>query len=172
MTPILRWAYLTYQATDNLAISAGRLRLPLFRYSSSLDVGYSYHWIAPPESVYDVAFNNLDGIRLDYSNYAGDWEYNIQLAAGTYENENEVFSIEGKDVLAGTVEATYDYFKVRAVYGRAKSTFTVFQLEPLFAQLQPILPPSLFDNLAAENDTGKFPGSGTGSRQIRLVRQR
>lgn len=158
--PDFEWAYLTYQATDNLSISAGRLRLPLFRYSSSLDVGYSYHWVAPPESVYDVAFNNLDGIRLDYSNYAGDWEYNIQLAAGTYENENDVFVIEGKDVLAATVEATYEYFKVRAVIGRSKSTFSVFQLEPVFAQLEQVLPPGLFGNLQSDNDTGQFIGLG------------
>ena len=37
------WAYITYQATDNVSITGGRLRLPLFNYSSSLDVGYSYH---------------------------------------------------------------------------------------------------------------------------------
>lgn len=39
------WVYITYAATDNISISAGRLRLPLCKYSASLDVGYSYHWV-------------------------------------------------------------------------------------------------------------------------------
>ena len=29
------WAYLTYAATDNVSVSAGRLRMPLFKYSAS-----------------------------------------------------------------------------------------------------------------------------------------
>src|SRR5690606_23954394 len=82
--PDFEWSYMSFAATDKLSISAGRLRLLLFSYSASKDVGYSYHWIATPSSVYDVPFNNLDGIRLDYSTYAGDWEYNTSLSAGTF----------------------------------------------------------------------------------------
>lgn len=158
--PDFEWAYLTYEATDNLSISAGRLRLPLFRYSASLDVGYSYHWIAPPQTVYDVAFNNLDGIRFDYSNYAGDWEYNIQVAAGTFEESSDTFSIKGDDTVVLSVEAAYDFFKIRGVFGRAKSTLDVAALNPLLAQLQPVLTPSLFSNLVADGDTGQFLGLG------------
>lgn len=158
--PDFEWAYITYQASDNLSVSAGRLRLPLFRYSSSLDVGYSYHWVAPPQSVYDVVFNNLDGVRLDYNTYSGDWEYNFQLAAGTYNNENELFEIEGRDTFVASLEATYDFFKIRGVYGRAKTTLNVFDLEPAFAALQTILPPPLFNSMEARDDTGVFLGLG------------
>ena len=37
--PDFEWAYLTYRPNDKLSISAGRLRLPLFNYSSSSDIG-------------------------------------------------------------------------------------------------------------------------------------
>lgn len=158
--PDFEWAYLSYEVSDTTSVSAGRLRLPLFRYSSSLDVGYSYHWVNAPKSVYDVPFNNLDGIRVDYSNYAGDWEYNLQFAFGTYENETEAFSIEGKNTVVLSVEAAYDFFKVRGVYGRSKSTLNFFDLEPVFAQLQAVLPESLFNNLQQTDDTGEFLGFG------------
>ncbi|GAC25398.1 hypothetical protein GMES_3109 [Paraglaciecola mesophila KMM 241] len=158
--PEFEWAYITYQATDNVSISAGRLRIPLFRYSSSLDVGYSYHWISPPQSVYDVTFNNLDGLRVDYSNYAGDWEYNIQLAAGTYENTTDVYKIEGRDTVALTAEAAYEFFKVRAVYGRAKTSIDVFGLEGAFAAFEQVLPTKLYNDLEAVDDTGVFLGLG------------
>lgn len=158
--PDFEWAYLSYEVNDNTSVSAGRLRLPLFRYSSSLDVGYSYHWVNAPQSVYDVPFNNLDGVRVDYSNYAGDWEYNLQFAFGTYENETETFSIEGKNTVVLSAEAVYDFFKIRGVYGRSKSTLNLVDLEAVLAQLQPVLPPSLFNNLEQKDDTGEFVGFG------------
>ncbi|HAM20379.1 MAG TPA: topoisomerase IV, partial [Alteromonas macleodii] len=43
------WAYMTYMLNNNFNISAGRLRMPLFKYSASLDIGYSYHWLTPPD---------------------------------------------------------------------------------------------------------------------------
>jgi hypothetical protein len=81
------WAYLTYQATSNTSISAGRFRLPLHRFSDSLDVGYSHHWIAAPRNVYEVPFNDLDGFRVDYSNFIGNFQINLGAAIGTFDNE-------------------------------------------------------------------------------------
>jgi len=154
------WAYITYNANDNVSISAGRLRLPLFKYSTSLDVGYSHHWVNPPQSVYNVPFNNIEGIRADYSNYSGDWEYNLQLAFGTYYTETELFTLTGKDVVVFTAEAQNEGFKIRGVAGRGKSTFTVPDLEPIFAGVEPFISPDLLNNLRFERSTGIFLGLG------------
>ena len=56
------WAYMTYALSNTTNISAGRMRVPLFKYSSSLDIGYSYHWLTPPYAVYGLDFNNIDGV--------------------------------------------------------------------------------------------------------------
>jgi hypothetical protein len=154
------WAYITYAATDKISISAGRLRLPLFKYSASLDVGYSYHWVNAPQSVYNVPFNNIEGLRVDYSDYAGDWEYNLQLAFGTFNNANETFVLSGKDVMVFTAEAQNEGFKVRGVLGRAKNTFSVPDLEPVFTGIETFISPVLLDNLRMEEDTGIFLGLG------------
>lgn len=155
------WAYLSYQATDNTSISAGRLRLPLFRYSASLDVGYSYHWVTVPQVIYDVPFNNLDGVRVDYSNYSGDWEYNLQFAAGTYDSEINGVGLDANNVLVVTAEATYDWLKIRAVVGRGNTTFDTQNsaLAPAFGALQ-TLSPALADDLDVNDDTGTFLGLG------------
>ena len=58
------WAYLTWQVSDNTKVRAGRLRTPFYMFSDSLDVGYSYAWIIPPQEVYSVPFNNVDGIDI------------------------------------------------------------------------------------------------------------
>tara|TARA_R110000751_G_scaffold116604_1_gene216255 strand:+ start:57698 stop:58969 length:1272 start_codon:yes stop_codon:yes gene_type:complete len=119
------WAYITYAATDNINLSAGRLRMPLFNYSASKDVGYSYHWINTPRSVYDVPFNNIEGIRVDYSNYAGDWEYAMSVAAGAFTGPAFGSELQGDNVVLFSGEATYDWFKIRGVAGTGKTTLNI-----------------------------------------------
>ncbi|WP_339770285.1 topoisomerase IV [uncultured Paraglaciecola sp.] len=153
------WAYFTFNATDHVSISAGRLRLPLFKYSASRDVGYSYHWVNTPRAVYAVPFNNLDGVRVDYANYAGDWEYNFQLAVGTFSGDNELGDIEGKNVVVGTAELQRDWFKARVVAGRGKTTLNADSVSNITNALAQISP-ELADDLDLRDDSGLFLGVG------------
>lgn len=155
------WAYITYQTSDNTSISAGRLRLPLFRYSASLDVGYSYHWVVAPQSVYAVPFNNIDGARFDYSGYTGDLEYTFQVTAGNIKND---FTLAGEsadlavdNVVAITGDFAYNNWKFRGVYATGKVTLDVPVLDPAFAALGQISA-SLSDKLSASEDSGIFYG--------------
>lgn len=120
------WAYMTYNVSETTNVSAGRLRMPLFKYSASLDVGYSYHWLTPPESVYGVDFNNVDGVRVDYQNYLGDWEYNIQLTAGNINADTTISGqpaeLEIKNVVSLSTDFTYDWFSTRMLYASGKVT--------------------------------------------------
>ncbi|WP_334019067.1 topoisomerase IV [Alteromonas sp. S015] len=112
------WAYMTYALSSNSSISAGRIRLPLFKYSASLDVGYSYHWLTPPDSVYGVLINNMDGVRYDYSNYHGDWEYGVQVFGGHSQSD----TLEADKLVGVSFEAARDWFSVRSIYARTKFT--------------------------------------------------
>lgn len=163
--PDFEWAYLTYSATDTISVSAGRLRLPLFKFSASKDVGYSYHWVNAPRSVYDVPFNNLDGFRLDYNNYAGDWEYNLQAAMGTISSDVEtslgdIAKVEGDNVIMFSAEATYDWFKIRGVVGSGKITVTSDAINAPLNGLRAAGLTSLADDLALEDDSASFVGFG------------
>jgi hypothetical protein len=170
-SPDFEWAYITYEATDNVNISAGRLRLPLFSYSASKDVGYSYHWLATPEVVYNVPFNNLDGIRVDYSTYAGDWEYNASLSAGTFSGDAYGTQVQGQNVIVLSAEATYDWFKMRAVAGRGKTSIdlgksTQSDVIGLNDGLTLMSNPAygfadLANDLLLEDNTGRFLGLST-----------
>lgn len=160
-SPEFEWAYMTYQATDKLAISAGRIRLPLFRYSASSDVGYSYHWVSAPRSVYDVGFSNVDGVKFDYSTYSGEWEYNLQAVAGTYNSDFLGGDLSGKNLLLFSAEATYEWFKMRGVYGTNKSTYSRTDIDGTLGTLTSLGLPELADDLALDNNTGTFFGFGT-----------
>ncbi|WDT86767.1 topoisomerase IV [Alteromonas sp. 009811495] len=118
------WAYMTYALSNTTNISAGRMRVPLFKYSSSLDIGYSYHWLTPPDAVYGLDFNNIDGVRVDYTNFSGDWEYGVQLTAGRTETDTTISGtpaeLELQNVVALSFEVTRDWFSARTLLGRAK----------------------------------------------------
>lgn len=155
------WAYLTYSATENTSISAGRLRMPLFRYSASLDVGYSYHWVLAPQSVYNVPFNNIDGIRIDHTGYAGDWEYGFQVATGQVKNDftlaGEAGNINIDNIILATADLGYENWKFRGVYATGKVTFDLPSLQPTLDQLGQISA-DLSGLLAANEDSGVFYG--------------
>ncbi len=164
--PEFEWAYISFEATDNISIVAGRLRLPLFNYSASKDVGYSYHWLTTPRSVYDVPFNNLEGVRLDYANYAGDWEYSVNLSAGTFGGPTLGTKVTGENAFVLSAEATYDWFKIRGVAGTGKSFLDIgssdrSDLLQASAGLDAIYATG-FNELANllnwEDDTGEFLG--------------
>lgn len=159
------WAYMTYAISNNTSVSAGRLRLPLFKYSSSLDIGYSYHWLTPPDSVYGVDFNNIDGVRVDYQNYSGDWEYGVQFTTGHVEEETTVggltADLELKNVLAVSVEVTRDWFSARTLVGRGKVSVSNESLDTLFdglMQFDAMIPSvvTATNNLSVDDDTGTF----------------
>ncbi|MEQ3657547.1 MAG: porin [Glaciecola sp.] len=156
------WAYLTYAATENTSVSVGRLRMPLFRYSSSLDVAYSYHWVVAPASVYDVPFNNIDGIRVDYAGYSGDWEYGLQFVVGNVNNEFTLGGQPGEltinNVALVSADLAYENWKFRGVYATSKVTFDIPALDAPFGQLGQIS--SDFEStLQAVDDTGVFYGA-------------
>ncbi|MFW8589956.1 topoisomerase IV [Glaciecola sp. 2405UD65-10] len=158
------WAYLTYKASDNLSVSAGRLRAPLFLYSESLDVGYSYHWVDAPQTVYDIVFNNLDGIRLDYNTYAGDWELGAQFAFGVIDNpdigpasDGSANAFKGNNTIIVTLNAGYESFKGRVVYGQTSASGSFADVDTLLATLEQISP-SFADQVEVDDDTGQFFG--------------
>ncbi|MGQ8365717.1 topoisomerase IV [Glaciecola sp. 1036] len=153
------WAYIKYDIDSEQSILAGRFRLPIFRYSSSLDVGYSYHWISAPSTVYDVPFNNLDGVRYDYSSFVGDWELMFQASLGNFKEEVSGGSSDGSNVITASFEATYESFKMRFVYGQGDNNFHLPQLDASLDQFA-ALSPELAEELRMNDDRGVFLGAG------------
>ncbi|MFL0798100.1 MAG: porin [Cellvibrionaceae bacterium] len=58
------WAYLKYEFSEHHSLRAGRLRLPFYKYSDYLDVGYAYPWLRTPKAMYRLLFSTYDGISL------------------------------------------------------------------------------------------------------------
>src|SRR5688572_290231 len=73
------WAYLTYEFSSATQFRMGRLRTPLFFYSDFLHVGYAQHWISPPEEVYGLPFDSVNGMDLNYMFSLGRTDAKVQM---------------------------------------------------------------------------------------------
>ncbi|GLS26312.1 porin [Marinibactrum halimedae] len=154
------WAYLTYEFSENAQVSAGRFRIPFYKFSEYLDVGYAFPWARTPRDVYDTSFSTMEGVRLNYNQYFGDWEIAWQAVYG---NQDVVLDIDGNlvqtdftDIMGGSVDFTWNWLSFRLSYSQTDVTFDagLEGLEPFFSD------PAAFDDVLAEDDSGSFAGAG------------
>ena len=87
----LEWAYLTWRPSSRWNFKAGRLRTPFYFYSDTLDLGYAYPWIIPPQQVYTpYLFPNFTGLGGAYQFNV--WGLDIETEAywGNFEGKVSV----------------------------------------------------------------------------------
>ena len=158
----LEWAYLSWQSTDNLMMRVGRLRTPVYMYSESIDVGFSYPWLRLPDEVYSqVQLSNYEGADIVYNLPLSFATLSFQLAGGIAKNRDyhiydEEFDIDYDNVFGSSVSlATNDFGTFRVGYVEAdidtdiSGSFTDIFGNPGTATL-----------LALDKDKGKFTSIG------------
>ena len=104
------WAFVRYSPTDDLSLRAGRLRLPLYLFSESLEVGFSYPWVRPPSEVYALPISNFEGIDLLYTLPSGDWFHQLQVFTGQDKGDG----YETDDFYGANITSTTGPWTVRA----------------------------------------------------------
>lgn len=97
----VEWLYLSYAFTSNLTLQAGHQRTPLYFYSDFLDVGYSYHWVRPPNDVYQNHMPDYEGVSVNYVGSLGDWATKFRVYTGAIENEGSFFGLTGSEAVYG-----------------------------------------------------------------------
>lgn len=86
--PDLEWAYGSYQFSEQLSLQLGRKRLPLFYYSETQDVGFSYPWTHLPPGQYGWEIVNYNGANLRYQGQWGNWSASLEAFAGDESRAN------------------------------------------------------------------------------------
>lgn len=160
------WAFVSYQLNDETRINAGRVRVPFYKYSDFLDVGYAYDWLRTPRSVYDVPFDTMDGVSLYHSSSWGDWQSSFQVVYGSYEGDVTISGVmspmEVQDLMGGTWELSNDWFSARVAYMQADVTINSSALDPLLAGLNQFGFASVASEIDFNEDKGSFFGIGFG----------
>lgn len=160
----LEWAYLSLQANDRLMLRAGRLRSPVYMYSESLDVGYSYPWLRLPDEVYSqVQVANYEGVDAVYTMPLSYGSVTFQLAGGQAKNRDyyaydEQFDIDyGKLFGASVSLATNDFGTLRIGYVEADIKTDISGTVNNYLTGNPNDSQSL---LALDKEKGKFTSIG------------
>lgn len=162
--PEFAWAYVGWNGGNGWSAKLGRQRIPLFRYSDFLEVGYAYPWLRPPHAVYNFQFSNYDGASLAYSFGTGSWFSTVSVIGGKHES---TVSISGQpadqelqSLVGGSFETVYnDWLTLRAGYFQADVVIDAQALNPLLGALRG----NGFRNVADAidfNDPGSFVGFG------------
>ena len=103
------WAFMRYQPSEKLSLRGGRLRLPLYLFSESLEVGFSYPWVRPPVEVYQVPISTYEGMDVTYSQPVGDWVHKTQFFIGSDKGDN----FETNTFFGGNITSLYDAWTFR-----------------------------------------------------------
>jgi len=150
------WLYLNYQPSDAWQLRAGKLRMPFFSYSDSIDVGFSYPWITAPVQVYNnYLFSTFHGASasyrraglnyaLDIEGYYGYFDGDIFAAGSRVDVDAEV-----KDLRGIVVKLRSHNIGLRLSYHQGENETDLPELQPLQQGLQQ----AGFNNLANDLDS-------------------
>jgi hypothetical protein len=153
--PDFEWAYVSYDATDELRFLVGRQRVPFYMYSDFLDVSYAYPWITPPEGVYSVPFDSFDGVGAIYSTSLGEFDTSVQFIYGGYDGEVEGTAGEFDDLMGLSLTLNRDWLTLRAGYLQANMNIAI-DAEGLDSLWQGAGFPDVASHFIVEDDTGQF----------------
>ncbi len=162
----LEWAYATIKLGGGTNLRTGRLRIPFFMISDSLEVGYSYPWIRPPVEVYgQLSFNRFDGVDLLWRGSAGDYDFSAQPIFGSTEQDQSFLSYEGElevtNLWGINFNLSNDWLSVRL--GHVEGDFSLFgfdDVDNFVAGLAGTGFTSAAERFSVSDRHGKFTGLG------------
>jgi hypothetical protein len=91
--PGTEWLYVQYQPDSHLKLRLGRVVLPVFLISDTINVGYAVPWFRAPNNIYYAEpFEYLDGGQVQWQHSLGALQLNLE---STYGDTQGSFSVPG-----------------------------------------------------------------------------
>ncbi len=127
--PQLEWMYLTYFFNDSVDIQVGRLRMPVYKYSEFMDVGFAYPWVRVPADTYSLDVVNYNGLRVNYLTGSESIPIRLSTYLGREKEENsELMSYlfggdvdrDFKQIIGLVADGSYDFLNLRLSYTEAE----------------------------------------------------
>jgi hypothetical protein len=124
-TADLEWAYLSYSISPSWTLQVGRKRIPLFFYSMTQDVGYTYNWVRLPPDVYGWDAVNYNGASASYNAQLHGWGVQAEMFWGNERVNNSAYSrlsfdetkdVEWHNIVGSDVQLQKDWLTLRAAY--------------------------------------------------------
>ena len=127
------WAYFDFNVGDSGKLKVGRLRIPFYKYSDYLDVGYAYHWVTPPKSMYTLSFSNMDGVGYQQNFSTGGMEHSLNAVLGRYQGTLAIGGADApgnlENLIAINYSATMGNHEFYIAYAQADTYITADVLD-------------------------------------------
>lgn len=170
----LAWAYAKVRVVDGLDVKVGRQRLPLYRFSDYLDVGYAYPWVRTPVAMYNQPWSNVDGISATYNLTLGPVYLQSQAIYGNFDDQ---VRLDGRNLAAKldrisglSIDAEYDeWLSVRAAYLRANVTITGSSIDQLVPVLRNFGQAARAEAVDYSADLGEFKSIGFKAEKFNVL---
>ena len=133
----VEWAYMSYEASENVRFQFGKQRTPYFMYTEFFDVGFAYPWISPPAGVYDLPLGTITGLNTIFTGNTGSVEHTFEILFGQekadafLDGENLESEINNLFLFSWTMN--YEWLMLRASETTADITLVVPDIAPLVA---------------------------------------
>jgi hypothetical protein len=161
------WAFLAHDISNSTTVRAGRLRLPMFLYSETIDVGYTQPWVTGPAELYGLLqFSSYEGVDLRYRFDAagGDWSVQPFFGYAKLNNWEGVSSDSRGDEIHGLdVTANWGDFTARVGYFGATLNIPAFPLANVAYGINDSIRESAGDGAASAAATAAASGAATGA---------
>jgi hypothetical protein len=96
--PDTEWLFAQYQPDSDLKLRLGRVVLPVFLLSDTINVGYAAPWFNAPNDVYYAEpYEYLDGGQLLWQHSLGAFQLGLE---GTYGETDATLGLAGTEVIA------------------------------------------------------------------------
>ena len=138
----VEWAYLSWRPSRSWRFKAGKLRTPIYLHSDTIDVGFSYPWIIPPQAVYTpYSPSDITGLSAAYQFNIQEWGIETKAYWGRFEGAVSVldkFPVDVKvDKLRGLILAVNrGSLRLRASYHLAVVDIKAPALDRFAGQLR------------------------------------
>ncbi|WP_061330886.1 hypothetical protein [Marinobacter excellens] len=157
--PEVEWAYLSHRPTNNLQLRAGKMRIPFFMYSDSLEVGYAQPWARPPQSVYGpIAVTSYVGADASYNWNFDNSSLNANFFTGFTDEDGNSGDVQLRNIAGLNLSWTDYVWTIRGVAATAEADIDATRLGALAAQSGITLPAGITQ--LADGDRGNFYGLG------------
>jgi len=108
--PEFDWYYLTYQASDNLTLMAGRRNIPMYYFSEFSEVGYAYPWMRPPSNLYWWQVTQFNGIHAMYDFDWGDYSNTLSFFYGNEYSDDNVEMLYYDKLYGGNARTVNEFW--------------------------------------------------------------
>lgn len=153
-------AFLSHSLAPELTVRAGRLRIPFFMLSDSLDINYANPWIRPPVEVYGLnPFSDLDGIDFLFRTRIGSADLEVHPYFGRSRIPIHRDGRGRLDRLIG-VNLTVTTEHLTLFAGHGESDLDLRWGDPNFTLMTSVMPPEVNRELSGDDSYAAFSAVG------------